>query len=159
MISENAVAEEKSLVSYETLTVSQAGNVLTARLNRPDFRNAISMQMVNELSELMDYVDSADDIDVFVLRGSAEMLQHGDEAGAEAARRQQRCRLPRGGAVTAEHQQPGAGVHMQVEYRQRPAVHGDAGDVGQGPQHPRGGEAEGAGVRDHRHFGGAEMPR
>ncbi len=77
MISENAVVEAKPLTAYETLKVTQDGNVLTAQLSRPDFRNAISMQMVNELSELMDYVDSADDIDVFVLRGSAEMFSAG----------------------------------------------------------------------------------
>lgn len=65
------------MFNYETLKVSQDGDVLTVRLHRPDFKQAISMQMVNELSDLMDYVDSASDVSVFVLRGSADQFSSG----------------------------------------------------------------------------------
>jgi enoyl-CoA hydratase/carnithine racemase len=63
--------------TYTTLRVIQDGNVLTAYLNRPESRNAISMLMVNELSELMDEVEVANDIAVFVLRGSPDVFTTG----------------------------------------------------------------------------------
>ena len=62
---------------FETLRVTQAGNVLTAHLHRPDAQNAISMQMVNELSRLMDEVETAHDVAVFVLRGSPDVFTTG----------------------------------------------------------------------------------
>lgn len=77
MISPIVLEESAADLTFETLKVTQQGNVLTAHLHRPEFKQAISMQMVNELSELMDYVDSADDVDVFVLRGNAEVFSSG----------------------------------------------------------------------------------
>lgn len=62
---------------YETLRVTQEGDVLTAYLHRPESRHAISMQMVNELSDLMDQVETANDISVFVLRGGPDCFCSG----------------------------------------------------------------------------------
>ena len=62
---------------YETLRVVQEGNVLTTYLHRPESRHAISMQMVNELSDLMDRIEDASDLAVFVLRGSADVFSSG----------------------------------------------------------------------------------
>lgn len=62
---------------YETLNVTQEGNVLTACLHRPLERHAINMQMVRELSDLMDYVESAADVAVLVLRGSSGLFSSG----------------------------------------------------------------------------------
>ena len=67
------------MTDYETLKATQQGNVLTVTLHRPHARQAINMQMVNELSAVMDYVEHADDIDVFVLRGHPERFSSGIE--------------------------------------------------------------------------------
>lgn len=65
------------MFAYETLRVVQEGQVLTAYLHRPDAGNAISTQMVKDLSDLMDHVDEADDVSFFVLRGSPEIFSAG----------------------------------------------------------------------------------
>jgi len=65
------------MLDYETLKVVQSGKVLTVHLNRPESRHAISMQMVRDLSDLMDEVEDADDIEVFVLRGSPDFFCSG----------------------------------------------------------------------------------
>jgi enoyl-CoA hydratase/carnithine racemase len=63
--------------SYKTLKVQKKGGVVTARLNRPDVRNAINMQMVDDLTHLMDAVEDAQDVAVIVLRGSADVFCSG----------------------------------------------------------------------------------
>jgi enoyl-CoA hydratase/carnithine racemase len=55
---------------YDTLKVTKEGDVLTARLFRPDSRNSINMQMVHDLSDLIDSVEDATDVAVLVVRGS-----------------------------------------------------------------------------------------
>jgi len=62
---------------YKTLKVEKEGNVLTARLHRPDTQNAINMQMVNDLTELMDMVEDAADVAILVLRGSGGVFSSG----------------------------------------------------------------------------------
>lgn len=62
---------------YQTLKVVQEGNVLTAFLHRPEARQAIGIEMVNELSDLMDHVEDANDIAVFVLRGGHDVFSSG----------------------------------------------------------------------------------
>ena len=63
--------------SYETLKVEKEGSVVTVRLHRPDSQNAINMQMVNDLTELMDTVEDASDVAVLVLRGSTDVFCSG----------------------------------------------------------------------------------
>jgi enoyl-CoA hydratase/carnithine racemase len=74
---------------YETLRVLQDGNVMTAFLRRPDSRNAINMRMVNELSALIDQIEDASDVAVFVLRGSPDVFTAGIDL-REFAGRQRR---------------------------------------------------------------------
>ncbi len=62
---------------YETLKVVHDKTVLTVFLNRPESRHAISMQMVRDLADLMDEVEDADDVEVFVLRGSPDFFCSG----------------------------------------------------------------------------------
>ncbi|MFQ5790503.1 MAG: enoyl-CoA hydratase/isomerase family protein [Acidobacteriota bacterium] len=62
---------------YETLKVTQEGNVVTAFLHRPDSRNAINMRMVNDLRDLIDKVEDANDVAVLVLRGSPDVFTSG----------------------------------------------------------------------------------
>jgi enoyl-CoA hydratase/carnithine racemase len=65
------------MYDYETLKVTQEGNVVTAFLHRPDSRNAINMQMVGDLSDLIDTLEDAQDVAVLVLRGSPDVFSSG----------------------------------------------------------------------------------
>lgn len=62
---------------YNTLKVEKEGNVVTVYLNRPDTRNSINMQMVNDLTNLMDIVEDANDVAVLVIRGSNDVFCSG----------------------------------------------------------------------------------
>ena len=70
----------------------------------------------------------------------AHMLEHGDRAGAEAARRQQPRQRHRRPAVPAQHQQPASGNEVNVHRLQGAAVDGQAFYVRDRPAHARGGE-------------------
>ena len=70
-----------SISNYATLRVAQEGNVLTVHLDRPAARNAINMQMVNDLTSLVDAVEDAADVDVLVLRGTPEVFSTGIDLG------------------------------------------------------------------------------
>ena len=63
--------------SYETLKVTQEGAVVTVALHRPKVRNAINMQMVHDLLDVVDIVTDASDVDVLVLRGSEGVFTTG----------------------------------------------------------------------------------
>jgi enoyl-CoA hydratase/carnithine racemase len=65
------------MYDYETLKVTQEGNVVTAFLHRPDSLNAINMQMVNDLGDLIDTIEDATDVAVLVLRGSPDVFSSG----------------------------------------------------------------------------------
>jgi len=62
---------------YQTIKVSREGNVVTAALNRPESGNAINMKMVNELTDLMKMIDSAQDVDVLVFRAGGDVFTTG----------------------------------------------------------------------------------
>ena len=62
---------------YETLKVTKEGNVVTTRLYRPNSRNSINMQMVRDLTDLMDIVEDATDVSVLVLHGSDGVFSSG----------------------------------------------------------------------------------
>jgi enoyl-CoA hydratase len=62
---------------YETLKVTKESSVVTARLYRPDSRNSINMQMVHDLTDLMDVVEDATDVAVLVLHGSDGVFSSG----------------------------------------------------------------------------------
>lgn len=65
------------MYDYQTIKCVQEGNVLTAFLHRPESRHAISMQMVRDLCDLMEEIEDASDLAVFVLRGSADVFTSG----------------------------------------------------------------------------------
>lgn len=73
---------------YQTLQVTQEGNVVTAFLHRPDKRNAIDMRMVNDLSDLIDKLEDASDVAVLVLRGGPDVFSSGIDLRDFAARKQ-----------------------------------------------------------------------
>lgn len=75
------------MFDYETLKVSQEGDVVTAVLHRPEARNAINTRMVNELSSLIDTISDANDVAVLVLRGSADVFSCGIDLSDFAVRK------------------------------------------------------------------------
>lgn len=62
---------------YKTIKVEKEGNVVFATLHRPDARNSINMQMVNDLSELMDTIEDSADVAVLILLGSNDIFCSG----------------------------------------------------------------------------------
>jgi len=63
--------------SYETLQVKKEGDIVTAFLNRPDSGNSINMQMVLDLSNLMDIVEDSRDVSALVIRGGDDVFCSG----------------------------------------------------------------------------------
>ena len=78
-----------SLPTTETLLLEQRGHTLQIRLNRPQARNAMSLQMVRELRAVFDAVREDRKVRAIVLRGSEEHFCAGgdirDMANARAA--------------------------------------------------------------------------
>lgn len=54
---------------FKTLLVEKEGKVVTVTLNREESKNAISVQLLRDLTELMDLLEDIDDIAVVVLKG------------------------------------------------------------------------------------------
>lgn len=54
--------------SWQTLLVEEAGDVLTVTLNRPTVANAMNLQMVNELTQVLNKVE-AQQLRVLVIKG------------------------------------------------------------------------------------------
>ena len=98
-----------------------------------------------------------DAVDAPFLR-TAQVLEHGDGARPEPALGQQRRRLRRRIAVPAQHQHSHIGGDGEVEVGERPPMHGQGFHIGQRPHHPRGGKAEGPGIRQHGDLGRIEPP-
>ncbi len=70
----------------ETLLVDEQSGVLTVTLNRPKTANAMNLVMVNELSQVMDYVAKAK-VRVLVLQGAAgNFCAGGDIKDMQASR-------------------------------------------------------------------------
>jgi len=59
-----------NLPHCDTLDLAYQGHVLRITLNRPQVRNAMSLQMVAELATVFDQIESDDGIRAVVLRGS-----------------------------------------------------------------------------------------
>ncbi len=71
------MVEEMNMKNYKTLRVTQEGNVVTVRLHRPEKENAINMQMVYDLKDVVDVLTDANDVSVMVLRGSEGIFSRG----------------------------------------------------------------------------------
>jgi enoyl-CoA hydratase len=56
--------------AFESLLVAERGPVVTLTLNRPERRNALSPQMIEEIGSFFDLLDARDDLTVLVLKGS-----------------------------------------------------------------------------------------
>lgn len=75
-------------MTYETLLVEQRDMALFVTLNRPQARNAMSLQMVNELNQVFTSADENPEVRAIVLRGTDGHFCAGgdikDMAGARA---------------------------------------------------------------------------
>ncbi|MCG8536986.1 MAG: enoyl-CoA hydratase-related protein [Pseudomonadales bacterium] len=75
-------------MSYQTLNVEQQGLALCVTLNRPNARNAMSLQMVEELQQVFADLEQSTTIRALVLRGAEHNFCAGgdikDMAGARA---------------------------------------------------------------------------
>lgn len=72
-----------------TLTVSQDGPFLHITLNRPDKRNAMSLEMVEELSALLAEMSANDEVRAIIIRGAEGHFCAGGDIGDMAKLRQQ----------------------------------------------------------------------
>ena len=73
---------------YETLVVTSGGGVLTVLLSRPTVRNAMSLQMVDELRAALIEAEGAGDVRVVVLRGAGGHFCAGADLHDMASARQ-----------------------------------------------------------------------
>ncbi|MGH9859733.1 MAG: enoyl-CoA hydratase/isomerase family protein, partial [Candidatus Acidiferrales bacterium] len=70
---------------FETLTLDIAGQVVTITLNRPERRNAISTQMIEELLAALDECDRAATVRVVIITGAGKAFCAGmDLEGLQA---------------------------------------------------------------------------
>jgi enoyl-CoA hydratase/carnithine racemase len=70
----------------DTVRVEQDGAVGIARLNRPEARNALSPQLMEELAGAVDAFDSDEDVNCIVIAGSEEVFAAGADIKAMAER-------------------------------------------------------------------------
>lgn len=70
-------------MTWKTLQVVRAGGVVTATLNRPERRNALSLTMFHELRDLADEVARTPNDRVLVLRGADGTFSSGGDLSPE----------------------------------------------------------------------------
>lgn len=78
-----------NLPAFETLATRCAGGVLHVTLNRPGSRNAMSLQMVQELQQVLAAAQASDEVRVLVLRGAGGHFCSGGDLKDMAAARMQ----------------------------------------------------------------------
>jgi len=76
--------------AYETIRVEVEGGVATVSMNRPQVRNAIDLDMVNELTAALDDLSRGDAVRVLILRGEGGKAFAG---GADIAQLRERRAL------------------------------------------------------------------
>jgi enoyl-CoA hydratase len=66
-----------SASNYETLIVDLSAPVSTITLNRPERKNAVSPEMIDEFDRVLDELDARDDITVVVIKGAGSSFCSG----------------------------------------------------------------------------------
>ena len=67
--------------TYQTILVSKKEGIVYLTLNRPDVRNAISQQMIDEILETLRLIDRDDEIRIVIITGAGKAFM----AGADIA--------------------------------------------------------------------------
>ncbi|MBL8325963.1 MAG: enoyl-CoA hydratase/isomerase family protein [Rubrivivax sp.] len=88
------------LVHFETLALKREGPVLHVTLNRPEVRNAMSLQMVRELRAVLAQAEMDEHTRVLVLRGAGGHFCAGGDIKDMAAARGRLAEDPRALATT-----------------------------------------------------------
>ncbi len=72
--------------SYNTLTIDTShSKTVVVRINRPEVRNAITTELLCEFADLLDFVESDDDIHSVVITGSESVFAAGADLNEMAA--------------------------------------------------------------------------
>ncbi len=87
-------------VPFTTIDVSTRDGVCTLTLNRPEVRNAMSLNMVNELLGALQHAESAPEVRVIVLRGAGGHFCAGGDISDMA---QARMKLAAAAPGTTDH--------------------------------------------------------
>jgi enoyl-CoA hydratase len=64
---------------FHTLSVAKKGPILEVLLNRPEARNAITFQMEDEITEMLNLAADDDDVRVVTLRGAGKLFSAGHD--------------------------------------------------------------------------------
>ena len=72
-------------MTYETLTTSREGGVLTLTLSRPERLNALNVQMLEELLRALDEIDADDDVRAVIVTGAGRAFCAGADLGGGGA--------------------------------------------------------------------------
>jgi len=66
-------------MDFETLLLSQEGKILHVSLNRPEKRNAINLQMLNDLEQCMTEVAAKNDVGAVIIQGEGKAFSSGTD--------------------------------------------------------------------------------
>ena len=66
-------------MNFETLSLSQEGKILYVSLNRPQKRNAMNLQMYQDLEECMTKVASRSDVGAVIIQGEGKAFSSGTD--------------------------------------------------------------------------------
>ena len=66
-------------MDFETLSLSQEGKILYVSLNRPEKRNAMNLQMFDDLEQCMTEVAAKNDVAAVIIRGEGKAFSSGTD--------------------------------------------------------------------------------
>lgn len=89
--------------SFEHLLLTRRHDVLFATLNRPQTRNALSPEMVDELARVLDVAESDDAVRALVLRGGGGFFCAGGNVGSFRARLDAAAEQPHANPIAARN--------------------------------------------------------
>lgn len=77
------------MTDYKHLSVSQVGGTVTARLNRPEARNALNPQLMSDLTEFARAYRTRPDVRAIILQGGDRYFSAGADLNASVEERKQ----------------------------------------------------------------------
>lgn len=112
-------------MDFETLSVSQEGKILYVSLNRPEKRNAMNLQMFDDLEQCMTKVAAKNDVEAVIIRGEGKAFSSGTDVTELAELAQQGGDVQDFRASVRKSQR----AFSEIEYLEKPviaAIHGYA---------------------------------
>lgn len=74
-------SEKVKNMDFKTIKIQLGESMAWINLDRPEVRNAMDATMINELTEVFEWLNSRDDIRVIVVRGSGKAFSAGADLG------------------------------------------------------------------------------